>query len=100
MWSAPESWDVQPATLSADGTQRLLSKAGDVGSDDLDVVALEKWGHGKKSTLRVFREDSTYTTVNCDLNSTASELSTNLGKKIFRPNSSKYHLFITRNNTG
>lgn len=100
MWLPPESWGVQPPTLTTDGMQRSLTKAGDIG-DDMDVSEFEKWGFGKKPlTLRIFREDSTYTTVNCDFNSTASELSANLGKKIFRPNSSKYHLFIIRNNTG
>ncbi|KAI7825752.1 hypothetical protein BC939DRAFT_125943 [Gamsiella multidivaricata] len=60
----------------------------------------ESWDYGKRklSTVRIFRPDTTYTTVNCVYNITASELSAMLGRKIFKPDTSKYHLYMLRNN--
>ncbi|KAF9936188.1 cysteinyl-tRNA synthetase, partial [Modicella reniformis] len=97
-WLAPESWDVQPATVTA-GAQRSLAISPDDLSD-MDMSDFENWDYGKTklSTIRIFRKDTTYTTVNCVFNITASELSTILGKKIFKPDTSKYHLYILRNN--
>ncbi|KAI8603803.1 hypothetical protein EDD21DRAFT_12884 [Dissophora ornata] len=60
----------------------------------------ENWDYGIKKLLpiRIFRPDTTYTTVNCAYNITASELSALLGRKIFKPDTSKYHLYMLRNN--
>ncbi|ORZ28050.1 hypothetical protein BCR41DRAFT_299197 [Lobosporangium transversale] len=60
----------------------------------------ESWDYDKRklSTIRIFRPDTTYTTVNCRYNITASELSAMLGRKIFKPDTSKYHIYILRNN--
>ncbi|KAI7819044.1 hypothetical protein BC939DRAFT_270972 [Gamsiella multidivaricata] len=99
-WLAPESWGVQPPTIPVAGIPRSLSLASeDPTMEDLDESDYENWDYGKKklSVIRIFRPDTTYTTVNCVFNITASELSTILGKKIFKPDTSKYHLYIQRN---
>ncbi|ORZ06799.1 hypothetical protein BCR41DRAFT_311419 [Lobosporangium transversale] len=67
----------------------------------MDQSDYENWEYGsdrKISTIRIFRPDTTYTTVNCVLNITASELSTILYKKIFKPDTSKFRLYMLRNN--
>ncbi|KAF9183787.1 cysteinyl-tRNA synthetase [Haplosporangium sp. Z 11] len=100
-WRAPESWGVQPPSASPVGLPRPLAMTLDEEvSEDLDESDFENWDYGKKklSTIRIFRPDTTYTTVNCVFNITASELSTILGKKIFKPDTSKYHLYVLRNN--
>ncbi|KAG0205801.1 cysteinyl-tRNA synthetase [Mortierella sp. GBA30] len=100
-WLAPESWGVQPPSSAMAGAPRSLALTPeDVSSEDLDQSDLENWEYGKKklSTIRIFRPDTTYTTVNCVSNITASELSAILGKKIFKPDTSKYHLYVLRNN--
>ncbi|KAF9981517.1 cysteinyl-tRNA synthetase [Mortierella antarctica] len=84
--------------LSAAGAGALTPE--DESSEELDQSDLENWDYGKKklSTIRIFRPDTTYTTVNCVFNIAASELSAILGKKIFKPDTSKYHLYVLRNN--
>ncbi|KAG0249530.1 cysteinyl-tRNA synthetase, partial [Mortierella polycephala] len=100
-WSAPESWGVQPSSLSPVGplqkSQTLTPE--DVTSDEMEQSDYESWDYGKKklSTVRIFRPDTTYTTVNCVFNITAAELSAMLARKIFKPDTSKYHLYILRN---
>ncbi|KAG0094029.1 cysteinyl-tRNA synthetase [Podila epicladia] len=100
-WHAPESWGVQPSTTSPSHSQikSLVTTPEDVTSEEMDPSDFDNWDFGKKklSTVRIFRPDTTYTTVNCVSNITASELSTMLGKKIFKPDISKYHLYILRN---
>ncbi|KAG0315946.1 cysteinyl-tRNA synthetase [Dissophora globulifera] len=101
-WLAPESWGVQPSSTSPVGpVQRSLAMTpeGD-SSDEMEQSDYESWDYGQKklSTIRIFRPDTTYTTVNCLYNITASELSATLGKKIFRPDTSKFHLYVLRNN--
>ncbi|KAG0258230.1 cysteinyl-tRNA synthetase [Mortierella polycephala] len=100
-WRAPESWGVQPPLAQPVGLPRPLAMTQDEEvSEDMDQSDLENWDYGKKklSTIRIFRPDTTYTTVNCVFNITASELSTILGKKIFKPDTSKYRLYVLRNN--
>ncbi|KAF9959416.1 cysteinyl-tRNA synthetase [Mortierella alpina] len=100
-WLAPESWGVQPPSAAAAGIPRSLALTPEnESSEELDQSDLENWDYGKKklSTIRIFRPDTTYTTVNCVFNITASELSAILGKKIFKPDTSKYHLYVLRNN--
>ncbi|KAF8936980.1 cysteinyl-tRNA synthetase [Dissophora ornata] len=102
-WHAPESWGVQPASTAATGIARSLALTpDDPSSDEMDQSDYESWDYGKNrsSTIKIFREDTTFTTVNCVFNITAIELSTNLGKKIkaFKPDTSKYHLSMVRNN--
>ncbi|KAF9319777.1 PH domain leucine-rich repeat-containing protein phosphatase 2 [Podila horticola] len=100
-WHAPESWGVQPSTTSPSHSQikSMVATPEDVTSEEMDPSDFDNWDFGKKklSTVRIFRPDTTYTTVNCVSNITASELSTMLGKKIFKPDISKYHLYILRN---
>ena len=100
-WLAPESWGVQPPSAAAAGIPRSLALTPeDESSEELEQSDLENWDYGKKklSTIRIFRPDTTYTTVNCVFNIAASELSAILGKKIFKPDTSKYHLYVLRNN--
>ncbi|KAF9968143.1 cysteinyl-tRNA synthetase [Mortierella alpina] len=100
-WLAPESWGVQPPSAATAGIPRSLALTPeDESSEELDQSDLENWDYGKKklSTIRIFRPDTTYTTVNCVFNIAASELSAILGKKIFKPDTSKYHLYVLRNN--
>jgi len=80
----------------------MVTTPEDVTSEEMDPSDFDNWDFGKKklSTVRIFRPDTTYTTVNCVSNITASELSTMLGKKIFKPDISKYHLYILRNDVG
>lgn len=103
-WHAPESWGVQPSTTSPSHSQikSTVTTPEDVTSEEMDPSDFDNWDFGKKklSTVRIFRPDTTYTTVNCVSNITASELSTMLGKKIFKPDISKYHLYILRNDVG
>ncbi|CAH1762121.1 15066_t:CDS:10, partial [Entrophospora sp. SA101] len=47
-------------------------------------------------TIRIFRPDSTFGTVNCSLNTTTAELCQMLGKKFFVQDISKYNLFVKR----
>ncbi|KAF9427737.1 cysteinyl-tRNA synthetase, partial [Podila epigama] len=100
-WLAPESWGVLPPTSilggSAQRSQALTPE--DASSEDLDLSDFE-WDYTKKKspTIRIFRPDTTYTTMNCVLTTTASELAAALGKKIFKPDTSKYHIYILRNN--
>ncbi|KAF9433779.1 cysteinyl-tRNA synthetase [Entomortierella beljakovae] len=95
-WHAPESWGVQPVP----GPPRLLPFPDELTSEDLGSGEFENWDKSqeKVSTIRIFRPDTTYTTVNCDFKITANQLSATLGKKIFKPDTSKYHLYILRNN--
>ncbi|KAG0347537.1 cysteinyl-tRNA synthetase [Podila humilis] len=100
-WHAPESWGVQPSTMSPLQSQpkSTTTTPDDVTSEEIDPSDFDNWDFGKKklSTVRIFRPDTTYTTVNCVSNITARELSTMLGKKIFKPDISKYHLYVMRN---
>ncbi|KAG0198384.1 cysteinyl-tRNA synthetase [Mortierella sp. GBA30] len=101
-WLAPESWGVQPSSLPSGGLlqKSLALTPEDVTSDEMEQSDYESWDYGKKrlSTIRIFRPDTTYTTVNCVYSITTSELSALLGRKIFKPDTSKYHLYILRNN--
>ncbi|KAF8948304.1 cysteinyl-tRNA synthetase [Haplosporangium gracile] len=101
-WLAPESWDIQPSSLPPVGPlqKSLALTPEDVTSDEMEQSDYESWSYGKKklSTVRIFRQDSTYTVVNCVFHITTSELIAMLGRKIFKPDTSKYHLFIQRNN--
>lgn len=103
-WLAPESWDIQPSSLPPIGPlqKSLALTPEDVTSDEMEQSDYESWSYGKKklSTVRIFRQDSTYTVVNCVFHITTSELIAMLGRKIFKPDTSKYHLFIQRNNIG
>ncbi|KAG0239902.1 cysteinyl-tRNA synthetase [Mortierella sp. GBA43] len=98
-WLAPESWGVQPPVTAA-GSQRSVVMSADDMASDMDMSDFENLDYGKKklSTIRIFREDTTYTTVNCVFNITTSELSTIVGKKFYKSDPSKYHLYILRNN--
>ncbi|KAF9356390.1 cysteinyl-tRNA synthetase [Mortierella sp. AD094] len=100
-WHAPESWGVQPIAAPMGPLQKsLTSTPEDVTSDEMEYSDYESWDYGqkKRSTVRIFRPDTTYTTVNCACNIAASELSAMLARKIFKPDTSKYHLYIERNN--
>ncbi|KAG0280494.1 cysteinyl-tRNA synthetase [Linnemannia exigua] len=101
-WLAPESWDIQPSSLPPIGPlqKSLVLTPEDVTSDEMEQSDYESWSYGKKklSTVRIFRQDSTYTVVNCVFHITTSDLIAMLGRKIFKPDTSKYHLFIQRNN--
>ncbi|KAG0373514.1 cysteinyl-tRNA synthetase [Mortierella sp. AD032] len=100
-WLAPESWDI-PSSLPPIGPlqKSLVLAPEDVTSDEMEQSDYESWSYGKKklSTVRIFRQDSTYTVVNCVFHITTSDLIAMLGRKIFKPDTSKYHLFIQRNN--
>ncbi|KAG0292758.1 cysteinyl-tRNA synthetase [Linnemannia gamsii] len=99
-WHAPESWGVQPPSSAVSGAQLSLALSPeDLTSEEMDPTDFENWEYGKKkpSTIRIFRPDTTYTTVNCVFSITASELSAILCKKIFKPDTSKYHLYVLRN---
>ncbi|KAG0081562.1 cysteinyl-tRNA synthetase [Linnemannia elongata] len=99
-WHAPESWGVQPPSSTVSGAQLSLALSPeDLTSEEMDPTDFENWEYGKKkpSTIRIFRPDTTYTTVNCVFSITASELSAILCKKIFKPDTSKYHLYVLRN---
>ncbi|KAF9132411.1 cysteinyl-tRNA synthetase [Mortierella sp. 14UC] len=99
-WHAPESWGVQPPSSTVSGAQLSLALSPDEHtSEEMDPTDFENWEYGKKkpSTIRIFRPDTTYTTVNCVFSITASELSAILCKKIFKPDTSKYHLYVLRN---
>ncbi|KAG0014540.1 cysteinyl-tRNA synthetase, partial [Entomortierella chlamydospora] len=100
-WHAPESWGVQPPSAAAGGAARALALASeDLASEDLGNGDFENWDCNQKklSTIRIFKPDTTYTTVNCEFNASASQLTTILGKKNFKTDTSKYHLYIHRNN--
>ncbi|KAI1296945.1 cysteinyl-tRNA synthetase [Mortierella claussenii] len=101
-WHAPESWGVQPVVASPVGPlqKTLTLPPEDATSEELEQSDYESWDYGKRklSTVRIFRPDTTYTTVNCVYNITASELCAMLGRKIFKPDVSKYHLYMLRNN--
>ncbi|KAG0198299.1 cysteinyl-tRNA synthetase, partial [Mortierella sp. NVP41] len=101
-WLAPESWDIQPSSLPPIGPlqKSLALTPEDVTSDEMEQSDYESWSYGKKklSTVRIFRPDTTYTVVNCVFHITTSELIAMLGRKIFKPDTSKYHLYIQRNN--
>ncbi|KAF9920313.1 cysteinyl-tRNA synthetase [Linnemannia zychae] len=101
-WLAPESWDIPPSSLPPIGPLKksLALTPEDVTSDEMEQSDYESWSYGKKklSTVRIFRQDSTYTVVNCVFHITTSDLIAMLGRKIFKPDVSKYHLFIQRNN--
>lgn len=98
VWNPPESWGVP----SAPPPKLPVVTPEDVTSDDLDQSDYGDWGYGNKkpATLRIFRPDTTYTTVNCSYQVSASELCALLGRKIFKPDTSKYHLYMSRNNVG
>ncbi|KAF9350848.1 cysteinyl-tRNA synthetase, partial [Mortierella sp. NVP85] len=96
-WHAPESWE----TISSGPPQKpQVVTPEEVTSDDLEQSDFESWDFEKKklATLRIFRADTTYTTVNCGYSISASELCAMLARKIFKPDTSKYHLYISRNN--
>ncbi|KAF9947301.1 cysteinyl-tRNA synthetase [Modicella reniformis] len=101
-WHAPESWGVQPLSTSYVGPppKAQVVPVEEDTSDDMEQSDYEWSSYGKKklSTIRIFRADTTYTTVNCGYNITASELSSMLCRKIFKPDTSKYHLYVCRNN--
>ncbi|KAF9980648.1 cysteinyl-tRNA synthetase [Mortierella antarctica] len=91
-WLAPESWGPLQKSLSL--------TPEDVTSDEMEQSDYESWDYGKKklSTIRIFRPDTTYTTVNCVYSISTSELHALLGRKIFKPDTSKYHVYVLRNN--
>ncbi|KAG0315021.1 PH domain leucine-rich repeat-containing protein phosphatase 2, partial [Dissophora globulifera] len=102
-WLAPESWGVQPPSTATAGVTRSLALTPEnCSSEELDQSDYETWDYGKNSssTIKIFRPDTTFTTVNCVFTITASELSMILGRKIkaFKPDTSKYHLYMVRNN--
>ncbi|KAG0016177.1 cysteinyl-tRNA synthetase, partial [Entomortierella chlamydospora] len=100
-WHAPESWGVQSIAAPIGPLQKsLTSTSEDVTSDEVEYSDYESWNYDqkKRSAVRIFRPDTTYTTVNCECNIKASELSAMLARKIFKPDTSKYHLYIERNN--
>ncbi|KAF9585578.1 cysteinyl-tRNA synthetase [Lunasporangiospora selenospora] len=100
-WHAPESWAVAPPSSVGPGARRRskVPAPNDPAVDEMDQSDLESWDYGqeKLSTIRIFREDLTYTTVNCEFNISAKDLSAILGKKVFKPDTSKYHLHVERN---
>ncbi|KAF9918896.1 cysteinyl-tRNA synthetase [Linnemannia zychae] len=97
-WHAPESWGVQPPSSISGMPPSLALSPDDITSEEVDLAEFENWDNSKKKlSIRIFRPDTTYTTVNCVFNITASELSAILCKKIFKPDTSKYHLYILRN---
>ncbi|KAG0349471.1 cysteinyl-tRNA synthetase, partial [Podila humilis] len=100
-WMPPESWGYQPPSSALGGSSQRSQALTpeDQSSEDLDISDCE-WDLTKKKmpTVRIFRPDTTYTTVPCVFNTTAKDLSNNLGKKIFKPDTSKYHLYMLRNN--
>jgi hypothetical protein len=98
-WLAPESWESIPSGLPQK-PQVVIPE--EVTSDDLEQSDFESWDFEKKklATLRIFRADTTYTTVHCGYSISASELCAMLARKIFKPDTSKYHLYISRNNIG
>lgn len=97
-WMPPESWGVQPPSTTV-SSQRSQALTPEDSSEDMDISECEDFKK-KAPTVRIFRPDTTYTTINCTLSTTASKLSSNLGKKIFKPDTSKYHLYMLRNNIG
>ncbi|KAF9350055.1 cysteinyl-tRNA synthetase [Mortierella sp. AD094] len=100
-WHAPESWGVQPPSVTVGGAARAIALTSeDLASEDLGTGDFENWDYGQKklSTIRIFRPDTTYTTVNCEFNISASQLGTILGRKNFKTDTSKYHVYILRNN--
>ncbi|KAI1296249.1 cysteinyl-tRNA synthetase [Mortierella claussenii] len=99
-WLAPESWGVQPPSAAAAGAPRSLALTPEgPPSEDLDQSDYENWDYGeKKLTIKIFRPDTTYSTFSCALNTTASELSTIVGKKVFTRDTSKFRLYMLRNN--
>ncbi|KAF9288576.1 cysteinyl-tRNA synthetase [Mortierella alpina] len=103
-WLAPESWGVLPSSLPPIGPlqKSLALTPEDATSDEMEQSDYESWDYGKKklSTIRIFRPDTTYTTVNCVYSITTSELHALLGRKIFKPDTSKYHVYVLRNNIG
>ncbi|KAF9393077.1 cysteinyl-tRNA synthetase, partial [Podila verticillata] len=96
-WMPPESWGVQPPSATIGTVQRSQALTPEDSSEDMDISECEDFKK-KVPTVRIFRPDTTYTTISCTLNTTASKLSSNLGKKIFKPDTSKYHLYMLRNN--
>lgn len=98
-WMPPESWGVQPPSATIGTVQRSQALTPEDSSEDMDISECEDFKK-KVPTVRIFRPDTTYTTISCTLNTTASKLSFNLGKKIFKPDTSKYHLYMLRNNIG
>ncbi|KAF8955539.1 cysteinyl-tRNA synthetase, partial [Entomortierella lignicola] len=68
-WHAPESWGVQPIASPIGPLQKsLTSTPEDISSDEMDYSDSENWNYGQRkcSTVRIFRPDTTYTTMNCE----------------------------------
>ncbi|KAG0258651.1 cysteinyl-tRNA synthetase [Actinomortierella ambigua] len=99
-WAAPESWGVQPPSTVVGVKKSVAIAPDDRSSDDLSQSDYETWDFGKKklSTIRIFRPDTTYTTVNCVPTDTTTQLSALLVRKHFKPDTSKFHIYMKRNN--
>ncbi|KAF9972519.1 cysteinyl-tRNA synthetase [Actinomortierella ambigua] len=99
-WAAPESWGVQPPSTVVGTKKSLAISPDDKSADDMSQSDYETtWDYGKKkSTIRIFRPDTTYTTVNCVPMNTTTHLSEILGRKHFKPDTSKFHIYMRRNN--
>ncbi|KAG0236865.1 cysteinyl-tRNA synthetase [Actinomortierella wolfii] len=99
-WAAPESWGVQPPSTVLGAKKSLALPSTDKSSDDMSQSDYETWDGGKRksSTIRIFRPDTTYTTVSCVPTDTTAELSALLGRKQFKPDTSKFHIYMKRNN--
>ncbi|KAG9284485.1 hypothetical protein G9A89_014089 [Geosiphon pyriformis] len=89
-WAPPESW----AVLKPGSDDQHFDEEGEDFFEDA-----EKLEHSKRLfCIRIFRPDATFGTVNCDLNTTTSELCHMLSKKFFIQDISKYSLYVKRHN--
>lgn len=82
-WQAPESWNIVPD--SADFLQ---------WPSTYDSISPGHGGKGKKSCVRVFREDGTFGTISCDIEITVTELIQLLGRKFYLSSVAGYQLTV------
>lgn len=97
-WQAPESWNT-PATWQAPESWNILPDSVPQWPADYDNprTSLSGPGSGAKPQrycVRVFREDGTFGTISCDIDTTVTELMQLLGKKFFLPSVSEYQLTV------
>lgn len=86
-WTAPESWNILPDSVPTwpsayDNSSAITRSASKLGAKI------------KRCFVRVFRQDGTFGTISCDIDTTVAELIQLLGKKFFLPSVSEYQLTV------